>query len=179
MNWRSCVVLSDLFEIGELDRVEGCWALGHGYTVTGNCVGHIVIVDQVHKRLVFIYLLVWGILFSSDFSIYACFDVIVFQEVWGNFINSGSKLLNAIVWKSDSALLWQSSENLPLFSGLTCWWGDFITHLDSTLCIDCISKINYHRFLIFTCSEQLAKWRQHIERLGHREIPIIRTKVTI
>jgi hypothetical protein len=59
----SGVVLSDFLEIGKLYGVVGSGALGHGDTIPGDGISHIVIVNQVGKRLILIELLVLSILF--------------------------------------------------------------------------------------------------------------------
>ena len=55
--------MSDFLKIGKLDGIVGSGALGHGDTVPGDGISHVVVVNQVGKRLILIDLLVLSILF--------------------------------------------------------------------------------------------------------------------
>jgi hypothetical protein len=40
-------LLPYLLEVGEFDRIESSWTLGHGHTIPRNRVSHVVVVDQI------------------------------------------------------------------------------------------------------------------------------------
>ena len=77
----SRIILSDFLEVSELDGVVGSRALGHGDTISGNGVSHIVVVNQVRKRLIFVDLLVLSILLVRNLTVNAVLNVFVFQQV--------------------------------------------------------------------------------------------------
>ncbi len=77
----SGIVLSDFLEVSELDGVVGSGALGHGDTISRNGVSHVVVVNQVRKRLIFVDLLVLSILLVRNLTVNAVLNVFVFQQV--------------------------------------------------------------------------------------------------
>lgn len=100
------IVLSDFLKVGQLNWVVGSWALGHGNTISWNGIGHVVVVYKVCERFVFVNLLIYFVLFVWNLAINAVFNVVVFQKMWWDFINTSSKLFQTVVRQGNAALFW-------------------------------------------------------------------------
>lgn len=135
MKWSCGVVLPNFFEVGQLDWVEGSRTLGHGDAVPWNRVSHVVVVDQVCERLALVYLLVLHIIFVWYPTIYAGLNVVVFEQVRSDLVNTGSQFLKTVVRQGHATFLRQGSKNLPLFSRLASWCCDLVAHLHSSFSI--------------------------------------------
>lgn len=89
-------LLPYLLEVGEFDWIESSRALGHGHTISRNRVSHVVVVDQILQRSLF-NITNFSPYLVHHLTVNGWFNVVVFQQMRSNIIDSWTQLLDAVV----------------------------------------------------------------------------------